>query len=113
MAKGTLIDSLENTRTLKYANASAVAMGDVVVVNGQVLVALGDYSAAAVGLYAYRGKVSLPKTVAQAQPAGSIIYWDATNGVTTTTATSNTRLGIAVEDAAAADTSGIYMLKEN
>jgi predicted RecA/RadA family phage recombinase len=52
------------------------------------------------------GVYDLPKTSAQAWTVGAKIYWDATNKVATTTATSNTLIGIAVAAAANPSASG-------
>jgi predicted RecA/RadA family phage recombinase len=47
-----------------------------------------------------KGGYKLPKTNAQAWTVGAKIYWDATNKVATTTASSNTLIGIAIAVAA-------------
>ena len=56
------------------------------------------------------GVFELPKTEAQAWAVGAAIYWDDTNKVCTTTATSNTKIGHAVEVAANPSTVGIVRL---
>ena len=56
------------------------------------------------------GVVELPKTEAQAWTVGALIYWDDTNKVCTTTATSNTKIGHAAEVAANPSTVGVVRL---
>jgi predicted RecA/RadA family phage recombinase len=56
------------------------------------------------------GVFELPKTEAQAWAVGAVIYWDDTNKVCTTTATSNTKIGHAVEIAANPSTVGVVRL---
>ena len=56
------------------------------------------------------GVYTLPKTSAQAWTVGAKIYWDDTNKVATTTATSNTLIGCAVAAAANPSATGTVRL---
>lgn len=56
------------------------------------------------------GVFTLPKTEAQAWTFGAAVYWDATNGVVTTTASSNTKIGHALAEAANPSTTGVVRL---
>lgn len=49
------------------------------------------------------GVFDLPKTAANAFALGAVVHWNATTGLATSTASGNTRLGVATE-AAPADT---------
>ncbi|NVK57321.1 MAG: DUF2190 family protein [Alteromonadaceae bacterium] len=57
-----------------------------------------------------RGVFELAKTSAQAWNQGAKIYWDDTNKVATTTATSNTLIGAAVAAAANPSTTGTVLV---
>lgn len=57
-----------------------------------------------------RGVFDLAKTSAQAWTVGAKIYWDDTNKVCTTTATSNTLIGAAVAAAANPSATGRVLL---
>lgn len=52
------------------------------------------------------GCFEVPKATGQAWTQGATLYWDNTNSVFTTTATSNTKAGVAIEAAASADATG-------
>jgi len=100
-------------RTLMLAHTAAVLDGEIIVSAGNVLVAC---QAAAINIenaFAFRGPVEFPKVGAQAQPAGTVVYWDATAGNITTTSSANTRAGIVKKAAAAADTTVLVELHEN
>lgn len=106
-------DSIGNCRTLKKAHTAAVVVGEIVVINGQVLVAVNAKAADAENAYIYRGKIEAPKEAALAINVGDVVYWDATNEVVTKTATANTKMGVCVEDVAGAGTTVLVMLGEN
>jgi predicted RecA/RadA family phage recombinase len=72
-------DSLQHIRTLVYTHSAAVASGQVLVVNGQLLIAVGAYDANAQGVYFYRGKFEFDKKGSLVVTAGDKLYWDAEN----------------------------------
>ncbi|WP_020675553.1 DUF2190 family protein [Geopsychrobacter electrodiphilus] len=109
----TIRASLSMLLTLILAHTAAVLDGEIIVSAGQVLVAGNAADANAETSYVFRGPVEFPKVAAQAQPAGTVVYWDATAGNITTTATANTRAGIVREAALAADTTVLVELHEN
>lgn len=113
MAKAMIIDTLSNARTLKLAHTAAVEEDDIVVSNGQVLVAAAKADADALNAYVYRGKVSVPKEAALAVNPGDVLYWVAAAGNANKTASGNAKMGICVEPAAGADTTVTVMLDEN
>lgn len=112
MAKAIPRGGVHQNRTLKYANAGAVEAGDVIVANGQVLVAVNAAGAGAENVYIFRGPVEFPKAAALAVAAGEVCYW-AGAGNANKTAQDNTKIGICVEGAAAADTVVLIELGEN
>lgn len=63
-----------------------------------------DFVLATTGVY------EMAKTSAQAWTQGLKIYWDNTNKVATSTATSNTLIGVAMEAAANPSSTGIVRL---
>jgi predicted RecA/RadA family phage recombinase len=89
--------------SIDYTPSSAVAAGDVVVQADLIGVAKVDIAANALGSLAVVGVFDLPKATSggSALPAGTTVYWDATNKQATTTSTGNKQLGKVV--AAAAD----------
>jgi predicted RecA/RadA family phage recombinase len=114
MAKyATPRDSMSNLRTLKHADAAAVEATEVVVANGQALVAVNDAAADGENVYIYRGRVEFDKTAALEILPGEVVYWDDTAKEANKTATANTKLGIAVEKSETTDTTVVVMLGEN
>lgn len=73
-------------------------------------VALSDIANAATGVFTTQGVFELDKAGSQAWAEGVKVYWDNTNKVVTTTATSNTLIGCAVAAADSAATTGIVRL---
>lgn len=97
-----LTDSVR-TKILKYTHNADVAKNDIILLVGRVLVSLDAVLANAVGIYIHAAeRMEMPKEASLAVTAGDTVYWDNTNSVITKTATSNTKCGIAVEDAAGA-----------
>jgi len=104
MAKGTLIDSIGNLRTLKLAHTAIVAQYDVIVsAGGLVLIALNAAAANIDNVYAYMGKVTLPKNTSLAIAVGDIVYWDVADGELNKSSSGNTMCGFCVAGAATAD----------
>lgn len=93
----------QHGHTLDYTPSSAVAAGDVVVLNDLVTVAPVAIPANKLGAVAVEGVWTLPKA-SGAIGQGAIVYWDATAGNITTTASTNKRAGKAAYAAASADT---------
>ena len=113
MATGIVRGGLKDIRTLKYTNASAVAQGDVVVVNGQVLIATNAYAANAEGIYVFRARVEFPKEASLAIAPGEKCYWVAGAGNVNKTSAGNTAIGVCVENALTTDTVVLVELSEN
>lgn len=114
MATGQIRSQLEHTKTLKVAHTAAVAIGDIVVNNGQVLIAINAALISADNIFAYDcRKVEMPKAGGLAINPGDVVYWDATNSVINKTSSGNTKAGMCVEAAASADATVIINLKPN
>jgi predicted RecA/RadA family phage recombinase len=109
----TARDSSKNLRTLKHTHSAALAVGEVLIYNGQVLVACNASAADAENVFVYRGRVELDKTAALAINPGDVVYWDDTAKEANKTASANTKAGICVEAALAADATVLVMLGEN
>lgn len=97
-------------------NVTVAAPADVlsgagVLVGSLFGVASADAASGASVVIVTRGVFTLPKTSAQAWTVGAKIYWDATNKVCTTTATSNTEIGVAIEAAANPSASGVVRIR--
>jgi len=110
MATGIIADSIQNARTLPLAHTGAVETGDIIVNNGNVLVAVGKAAANAKNAYVYMGKCIFPKVAGTAMSPGDKLYWDDTAKNVTKTVSGNTRCGMCVEAALAADSSVVLML---
>jgi predicted RecA/RadA family phage recombinase len=89
---------------IDYTPSAAVAAGDVVVLNDLVCVAPRAIAANALGAVSVDGVWSMPKATG-AINQGALVYWDATAGNITTTATNNKRAGKAAKAAASGDAS--------
>jgi predicted RecA/RadA family phage recombinase len=113
MATAIVRGGIDYSRTLKYAHTSAVAAGDVLVVNGNVVVANNAYAANAEGIYTFRSRVEFPKEASLAINPGDKCYWVAGAGNVNKTSAGNTAIGICVEAALAADTVVLVELSEN
>jgi predicted RecA/RadA family phage recombinase len=95
---------IQDGDAVDYTPGADVAAGEVVVQGDLVGVAKTPIAAGTLGSLATRGVFDFPKAGAGAIASGAVLYWDATNGVATTTASGNKRIGKAVAAAAAADT---------
>ena len=95
---------IQDGDAVDYSPGADVAAGAVVVQGDLVGVAKTPIAAGTLGSLATRGMFDFPKAGGGAIAAGAVLYWDATNGVATTTASGNKRIGKAVAGAAAADT---------
>lgn len=95
MAKATYVKT--NPEVIHYvaSDGTPVGAGDVVVLGSNIVgVAVRDIPAGGEGVVYLKGTFEFPAsslTVA----AGAKLYWDTTNGVATTTSTSNTYCGVA------------------
>ena len=96
---------------IDYMPSSAVAAGDVVVLNDLVTVAPRPIAANALGAVAVEGVFVLPKA-SGAIGQGAIVYWDATNSNITTTAGSNKRAGKAAYAQASGDATVKVLLNQ-
>jgi len=113
MATATPRGGVTLNRTLEYAHTAATAPGDVLVVNGNVVVAVNSADADEDNVYIFRGPVEFPKEAGLAIAPGETCYWVAANGNMNKTASGNTRAGIAKEAAAASDATVLIELQEN
>lgn len=93
--------------TAPYARTS----GQGALVGALFGVALVDVAISVDAAFAIEGVFELAKTSAQAWAQGAKIYWDDTNKVCTTTATSNTFIGNAM--AAAVNPSSVGLVRLN
>lgn len=113
MAKAIVRGGVNQVRTLKLAHTAAVAAEDVIVSGGQVLVAVNAAAANADNSYVFRGPVEFPKEASLAIVPGEVVYWVAANGNVNKTSSGNTKAGICVQAALAADTVVLIELGEN
>lgn len=93
---------IQKGNVIDYTNAgsTAITAGSVVVGTSRIFVAVGDIKAGATGVVEAEGVFEFPAASA-AITFGQAVYWDATNGNITATATNNTPAGVAVAAKAA------------
>ena len=96
------------TRTVTAG--AAKSRGDVEAFANDIGVWLEATANGATGAVQVRGVASLPKNTSTAFVQGAKLYWDATPGELTTTASGNTPAGIAHEAAATAAATGLVEL---
>jgi len=114
MALASGYDSIRNSKTLLLAHTSAVVAGEIIVSNGNVLIAVGAADANVENAYIYLGKAIVPKVTGTVFAPGDKCYWDAAAGnITKVTAGGNTLAGICVEPALSADTVIVMMILPN
>lgn len=113
MATGKLRSASHELKTLDYAHSSALAAGDLLLLNGQVTVAFNASAANEVNAFVYEGLVSIPKEASLAINPGDKVYWVAANSNVNKTASGNTACGLCVSAALAADTEVLIHLRPN
>lgn len=88
-----------------FAATNAATAKVPFVENSKVFIPVNDADAATKSNHVYESEVSdAPKATGEAWTVGTAIYWDNTNKKFTTTTTSNTKCGVALAPALAADT---------
>lgn len=88
---------------IDYTPTVAVAAGDVIVLGDLVGVAGRPLATNEPGALAVTGVFDFAKATNVAYTVGTILYWDDTNNIVTTTATGNKQLGKSVRAAATTD----------
>ncbi len=103
MAKATFIQKGDN---IDYTAAADIGYMDVVPLTDRIGVALENIANGATGTVTLTGVFEFPAATGsgKALTVGEKVYWDATNGVITSTATDNTFAGHAVAAKAASGT---------
>lgn len=87
--------------TLTIPAPAAVLSGEPVIAGNIVGIASGDAASGATVDVATVGVFELPKVAANAFTLGAPVYWNADDKLATSTASGNTKLGVAVAAAAA------------
>lgn len=103
---------LPGVRTLTVAAPANVNSGQLVVVNQIFGVAVASALSAANVAISVGPTAFLPKAnaVSTSQAAGSNVHWDATNAVTTVSATSNLKIGVCAATSVNTDTTVLVHL---
>ncbi|MBI5189945.1 MAG: DUF2190 family protein [Nitrospirae bacterium] len=105
MAKAVNKSTSESYRTRRMTHTAAVESHEIVVVNGQVVVAFKGADADAEGIYITDAEImQFPKKAALAVDPGDKVYWDADPGEITKTALDGVLCGLCHSAAAADDT---------
>ena len=95
---------IQDGKFIDHTPTGALASGDVVVQGDLVGVAVRPLAANELGSLMVDGIFDFTKNTGVAYTVGTILYWDDTNNVVTTTATGNKQIGKAARAAASADT---------
>ena len=103
-------DGMEMFRTIKATNAGATVTDTVYLMNGRVLLALNSAGAGVANTYLMEGVIEYARATGATWTAGDALYWDDTAKNFTKTVGSNTKCGIAMQDAASADTTGFVYI---
>jgi predicted RecA/RadA family phage recombinase len=90
--------------SIDYTPGGALASGDVVVQGDLVGVTKRPLAAGELGSLSVGGLFDFAKNPGVSYSVGSILYWDDTNNVVTTTASGNKQIGKVIRAAASADT---------
>lgn len=91
-------------RSIDHTPGGALASGDVVVQGDLVGVTVRPLAAGELGALCVEGVFDFAKNTGVSYTVGTILYWDDTNNVVTTTASGNKLIGKVVRAAASADT---------
>lgn len=78
--------------------------------NGRVVMAMNTVLSGNLNKYCIEGYIEYAKVSAQAWIAGDIVYWDNAAGNVTTVSAGNTKIGIAIADAANPSSTGKFYL---
>lgn len=113
MAKANVRGGVTDSRTLKLAHSAATEAREVIVSNGQVLVAVNDALINADNIYVFGGRVEFPKAAPLAIAVGDLCYWDVADGNINKSSAGNTLAGICIEAAGSAATTVLVELDEN
>lgn len=92
---------IQNGDTLTIPAPTAVLSGQPVIAGAIIGIASGNAASGAPVDVATSGVFELPKVAANAFTLGAPVYWNATDKLATSTATDNTKLGVAIAAAAA------------
>jgi predicted RecA/RadA family phage recombinase len=103
-----MLNWISEGNNIEITAVANINSGDVIVVGGLVGVAVTSASAGDQVAIRITGVVSLPITAGTAIPQGTLVYWDATNNVVSTSGT--VQLGYTFNDVAATDTTALVKL---
>lgn len=90
---------------LNYTNggSASIPSGGLVIVGALAGVAVTEIPVTETGVIDLKGVFTLPKEASKTFAQGVKVYWNATNGSCTPTATDNTLIGVAAKAAVSAD----------
>jgi predicted RecA/RadA family phage recombinase len=95
---------VQDGKYIDHTPGGALASGDVVVQGDLVGVLLRPLAAGELGALVVDGVFDFAKNTGVAYTVGTILYWDDTNNVVTTTASGNKQIGKVTRAAATTDT---------
>ena len=95
---------IQEGKYIDHTPVGALASGDVVVQGDLVGVTLRPIAAGELGSLAVDGVFDFTKNTGVAYTVGTILYWDDTNNVVTTTSAGNKSIGKVVRAAGTTDT---------
>lgn len=101
--------AMSDTKTIVYAHASATVKDTIYLINYRPMLAVNSKDADADNSFVYSGRIEYAKATG-AWVAGDELYWDNSAAKFTKTQAGNTHAGIAAQDAASGDATGIIDL---
>lgn len=96
---------IQEGKYIDHTPVGALASGDVVVQGDLVGITLRPIAAGELGSLAVDGVFDFTKNTGVAYTVGTILYWDDTNNVVTTTSAGNKQIGKVVRAAGTTETS--------
>ncbi len=96
---------IQEGKYIDHTPIGALASGDVVVQGDLVGITLRPIAAGELGSLAVDGVFDFTKNTGVAYTVGTILYWDDTNNVVTTTSAGNKQIGKVVRAAGTTETS--------
>lgn len=97
-----IVSPSELVKSIGFSHTAATAAKEPIVINSRVVIPVDTKAANERNAFVYETEVmNAPKASGQAWAFGAALYWDATAKAFTTTSTSNTACGHALQPAAA------------
>lgn len=106
-----IVSPSEQIISASFAHTAATTAKTPLLIQSRLVIPLSTKDADELNTFVHSAEVDgIAKATGEAWVFGSLLYWDDTNKRLTTTSTSNTKAGYAIEPAASGDTVGGVVL---